>query len=216
MQSDNHLEIIFLNLAQQILSGLDLNDDQERNIKQEPKLIFVSSCRQGEGKTFVSRAIARHLANLIHDNVVLVDGNFTNPSLHKDYQLSGPGISDCLLDGNWSEGIYSSPQENLSVIPVGSVARRGDLFKPALLAGIRRNAPERCAIMVIDGGILEMGGKNIVSHTDGTILVIDASSTRREIVQGTFLNLGIQKDKILGVILNKKHYHIPDFLYRYL
>jgi Mrp family chromosome partitioning ATPase len=52
--------------------------------------------------------------------------------------------------------------------------------------------------------------------TDGVILVIDSASTRREPARIAKENLEAAKIPVLGAVLNRRTYPIPEALYRRL
>jgi non-specific protein-tyrosine kinase len=51
---------------------------------------------------------------------------------------------------------------------------------------------------------------------DGVILVVDAGSTRWQSAYKLKENIELQGGKILGVLLNKRHHYIPNFIYNLL
>ena len=56
----------------------------------------------------------------------------------------------------------------------------------------------------------------MASKADAGVLVVEAERIRREVIQrsiGTLEDLGAN---ILGVVLNKRRYPIPGFIYRML
>lgn len=56
----------------------------------------------------------------------------------------------------------------------------------------------------------------LTRHSDGFIVVIQAESTRWQVAEGMCDRLAQQGGHLLGVVLNKRRYYIPSFLYRRL
>ena len=56
-------------------------------------------------------------------------------------------------------------------------------------------------------------GFALARHVDGVILVVEAEYTRWPVVQNFKDRLVSSGANILGVVLNKRRYYIPSFLY---
>ncbi len=59
-------------------------------------------------------------------------------------------------------------------------------------------------------------GLALTPWVDGVVLVVRAGHTRREVVQHAAEQIRLHGGKILGVVLNRRRYVIPNFLYRRL
>jgi Mrp family chromosome partitioning ATPase len=59
-------------------------------------------------------------------------------------------------------------------------------------------------------------GFALARHVDGVILVVEAEYTRWPVVQNFKDRLIASGGNILGVVLNKRRYYIPSFLYKHL
>ena len=210
-------ETIFLNLAQRILNHLAAGETNASN-EVPPQILYVTSVNRSEGKTFLAKCIAYYIANLVADKVLLVDGNFESPTLHEDYNLLNQGFSELLVEGCWKNDDFyqATTLDNLKVLAAGSQNNKGLLFKQSTLNNLRENIPSEYSIIIVDGARLELGGKSMIQSADSSILVVDASSTRREVIQGVMSNYAIQTEKIFGAVLNKKTHYIPNFIYRHL
>ena len=62
-------------------------------------------------------------------------------------------------------------------------------------------------------GTVSVDGLTLSHKVDGVILVVEAECTRWQIVQQTKENIEIRGGKVLGVILNKRRFYIPKFVY---
>jgi len=56
----------------------------------------------------------------------------------------------------------------------------------------------------------------IADLMDGVILVVEAEKTRWEVASRAKEDLLQANSKILGVILNRRQFHIPEWLYKTL
>jgi Mrp family chromosome partitioning ATPase len=59
-------------------------------------------------------------------------------------------------------------------------------------------------------------GLGIVPITDGVIIVVEAENTKWTVVENTKQQIQNVGGNILGVVLNKRSYHIPGFIYKLL
>ena len=57
---------------------------------------------------------------------------------------------------------------------------------------------------------------SIAAAVSGAILVIEAESTRQEVVEEAKRVLDVSGVDLLGAVLNRRRYHIPGFIYRRL
>ena len=56
----------------------------------------------------------------------------------------------------------------------------------------------------------------LASKVDGVVMVVEAEKTRWQVAQLAKQRIENGKGKILGVVLNKRQFHIPDWLYKRL
>jgi len=70
----------------------------------------------------------------------------------------------------------------------------------------------RCVIL--DGGSARLGGAGLAHHVGGGGLVIDSTSTRREVVEGSVREMRLAPGRVLGAVLNKRERLIPGLFYR--
>jgi receptor protein-tyrosine kinase len=179
--------------------------------------IFISSARNGEGKTFIATAIARFAASFSTERVLLIDANFERPALHDRFQLGqGTGFAEMLEAGN-TAGIVprESPICNLSVLTAGLNCKPALLFRHLAVRSILAELDAIYGLVIVDGGTTRIAG-SLPESTAGLILVADCQSTRREAAAGALARLKLPPERILGAVLNKKEHHIPAALYKHL
>jgi Mrp family chromosome partitioning ATPase len=54
----------------------------------------------------------------------------------------------------------------------------------------------------------------MTSFVDGVVMVVQSGRTRREIVARSLERIEKFKGNVLGIVLNRKKYYIPEFLYK--
>lgn len=177
--------------------------------------VLVTSARPGEGKTYVSRMLARCMADLMNDDVLLVDASLERPALHEVFGLpSEGGFTDCVANPAGEDlARYVRSSDNHFVLTVGRVRKPGLLFKTQSFEDFLAGARTRFGLVLIDGGPLMMTGC-MPHQCDGVIMVIDSSRTRREVVLGVMNQAKVDRRRYLGVVLNKRSQYIPQSLYR--
>ena len=56
----------------------------------------------------------------------------------------------------------------------------------------------------------------ITGMVDGVVFIIESNLTRSQVVQHAIEKLKAGGGEIMGVILNKREFHIPKWIYRFL
>lgn len=178
--------------------------------------VLISSARGEEGKTFISRNLATYMAELAHDDILLVDANLERPTLHQAYGLDeGQGFSDALASGQFDTvPVHATSLPNLKVMTVGQTRKPGVLFKPQFFADFLAHYGPQYGLILFDGGVLGTSGC-LPHQCDGTIMVVDSGKTRREVIQGVMAQANVDRSRYFGAILNKRMQYIPRSLYRY-
>jgi Mrp family chromosome partitioning ATPase len=59
-------------------------------------------------------------------------------------------------------------------------------------------------------------GPALAKAVDGVVLVVEAERTRSQSVRATHKTLQMYGGNVLGVVLNKRRFHIPEVVYRRL
>jgi len=184
-----------------------------------PRTFLVTSSVSGEGCTTIATHLARMKAEAYNEKILLIEGNFINPSISYGSQLSDPpGFSDILLRGaSLREAVQPALIQNLHYLGRGS-EKLGSLSSPKVeaLKRLLEQAKEMFDFILFDGPpALEYPEIAILSNLfDGTILIVQANKTMPEDVQRAkkeIMNLG---GAIIGCILNRKKHFIPKEIYK--
>jgi capsular exopolysaccharide synthesis family protein len=182
------------------------------------KTILVTSCYPNEGKSTTTLSISYALTDETDFKVLLIDGNFRAPVLHKYLNMErSPGFSDLFLSENETRiSLKPTENESLVVIPNGSAVTNPirilneDIFKEKL-----DTLGEGFDYIITDGTSI-FGFSDILitaKYFDGIILVVECERTRWEVVQEAKERLENVGGSILGVVLNKRNYYIPKAIY---
>ncbi|NIM19414.1 MAG: hypothetical protein GTO51_03430 [Candidatus Latescibacteria bacterium] len=197
-----------------------LRNSIDSSLEGKPKksLLFTSAT-PSEGTTTVSTSFARMLALQGEGRVLLCEMNASSPSFRQIFSLSNEaGITDYFSGGRSLASIaHSTTDGNLDVVHVGKQ-------DPAIIQiHLKRVFPAlvKEALGVYDAVIFD--APSVVSspetprmsaYVDGVVLIVHAGRTKREVVQRSMDAIVRFDGNVIGVVLNRKKYYIPDFLYK--
>jgi len=183
---------------------------------QGGRVIAFASARTGEGKTTAMAALANHLVRVRGQSVLVVDGTGSQ-ALAKALGLPQVGSLVDVEAVIAASGIHQGPSEGAKLV----VAKRTEpphsqadpLHNPATVERLRR---------AFDYVLIEFPSfaqsADVVQSVrlfTGVVLVIEAGQTRWQVVQNLSENIQAHGGKILGVILNRRRYYVPNWIYRW-
>lgn len=184
-----------------------------------PRSLLVTSARPSEGKSTTATALARNFAKL-GMNVLLVDGDLRNPSLHRVLRAdSTTGISNFLTgSASLRELVQATDQPNLAFIPCGPLPPNpAELLAGAKIRAMIVEAEADFDLLIIDGPPV-MGLADaplLASAVAGTVLIIEAGQTRRGLAKAALRRLALGNARILGGILSKFNVRSAGYGYGY-
>lgn len=183
-----------------------------------PRVVTFAAVDHGNGCSRLCRSVAEALAKNASGAVCLLEGNFRSPGLPS---LFGTANHYGLTDALQKEGpirSFAKPvgPDNLWLLSSGALVPES----PNLLTAERitlRLAESRSefAYVIIDTPPVGLYGDAIVlgQLSDGMVLVLEAENTHRETALAVVGGLRSSKVRILGAVLNKRTFPIPQKLY---
>lgn len=183
-----------------------------------PRIVVFSSVEPGDGCSSVCTCVAEALAARGAGSVCVVDANAHTPSLHSYFGLANrSGLAEAMVHAGpirtFAQKVHG---KNLWVITCGSAA--SDL--PAMLGSDQfrsrmKELREAFDCVLIDAPPANLYGDAVTlgQLSDGMILVLQSSSTRREAARKAKETLDAANVRLLGAVLNKRSYPIPQVLY---
>lgn len=177
----------------------------------EAKVLAITSCGPGEGKTTTAANVAVAIAKT-GKRVMLIDADFHRPMVDKLYSLDqNKGLTSVLVgeitlvDAIQRVVHEGTPVENLDVLASGP-----ETPNPAELLGSRTMKTILGAlrdtydwIIVDTPPVLFVSDSSIVSAAcDGVILVVKAGQNNRSVLLRTKEHLEHLKIKVVGAVLN--------------
>jgi capsular exopolysaccharide synthesis family protein len=188
----------------------------------EIKTIAVCKANSGEGSSTVACHLAIAFANDPRMRVVLVDSDLGHPGLHTLLGVSQEnGLSEILTEGveTTKEQLKRTVLHNLYVITSGaSMSLQSIVSAPPVFTEVLETLKAEFSIVIVDTPpiLSHDTALAVAAQCDGVILVVQAEQTRWEVAQEAQARLQRAGAKLLGVVLNRRTYPIPEFLYKRL
>ena len=198
----------FENIKTQIFNSM-------KNTGKSSYIVGVTSCSRGEGVSTVAVGLAYVVSLFENENVLLVDSNLHHPDSDEVLGYNRPtGLYEMSVkeqiprqDGD-SGNFFSNPAMQNYIASVD-----GSKKVNKLLPSVERL---NYKLIVLDLPSISEGISAIksASQIDGIIFVIESEKVRREVVLNAKEKLEKSGAKILGVVLNKRRFYIPRWLYQ--
>lgn len=173
-----------------------------------PRSLLVTSPTPGDGKSTTALALARNFAQL-GKRVLLIDADLRNPSMHRQVGVDNDkGLSNVLsgaIEPNEAiRGLDDEPM--LQVMPAGPLPPNpAELLAGPRMLSLLTVAMAKFDQVVIDSApILGLADSPILANiARGTLLVINAGKTRREVAVSSVKRLHVAHARLVGVVLSK-------------
>jgi protein-tyrosine kinase len=183
-------------------------------------ILFVSTAH-GDGASTTAINFATTLARDCQLKVLLIDANLRTPSLHDVFKIDQIcGLSDLVANNHRvTSPIKKVGPGKLCVLPCGEKnSAPVALFESNRFDEFLRLVRERYDYVVLDGPPVHVSAecRVLCSKVDGVVLVCEFGKTRRPIALRAKMKLEDAGGRVLGVVLNKKEYYIPNFIYKRL
>nr|CAA6800860.1 MAG: Capsular exopolysaccharide family [uncultured Thiotrichaceae bacterium] len=169
--------------------------------------LFITSSRANEGKTTVSINLASTYAHA-GNQVLLIDADLRNPSLHKVMGTTEQnGLTSYLTgDVELDKLAQTSNVQNLDIIPAGKTSHDpAELLSNRRMQDLLQIATENYDMVIIDGPpILGLADAMILSSlTTLTVLAVDSGNTQTTTVTNALKRLRQSGLTVSGILLNQ-------------
>lgn len=185
------------------------------------KLIQFMGCGRGGGVSTIVREFAKIAVERHGKTVLVLDSTYQDPSRKINFNITCEyGWLDLMEEGELIDNaFFRLGDSNLYFAPI---AVQASLIPPVkdLSATINlwKKLKERFDLILIDSSSDANTFESIAlsRNVDGVILVLEAEKTRRRVVKSVKKKILGNGGLILGVVLNKRRYYIPESLYKLL
>jgi len=197
-----------------------LYQNLQLSLPDVPKRVlqFVGSWK-GEGTSTICHEFAKVSARIFGNSVLLLDADRDPPDPASDLEMN-PNLSEIR-----SEEISSSPSfwhvKDMS-LSVGSLPRCLPSSMPLpdsqRIGAFWKTLKEGFDLVLIDSppAITSPESLSLCRWMDGVILIVEADKIPQPVVEYVRESIVKNGGRILGMVLNKRRYHIPGFLYKRL
>lgn len=192
---------------------------------KEPCVVQITSSRFGEGVTTVTLGLAASMARLFGpDSTVVVEANLRKPGFHEALGvIPRVPIINLLETGIGSlDAVVKIEDYGFSVLSAGAAPMESGYRGPeSYLENLRKLFDDLGArykfILVDSPPVIPFVDSDIVAGSvDSVVIVVEANSTKAEVLDVTINRLKSVDAHIAGLILNKRVFYIPKWLYRFM
>lgn len=182
------------------------------------RIVAFAGAEPGVGCSWVTARIGELLASANAGSVCLVDANLSSPTLHHAFDVSNTrGLSEALLGSSSAKSHVQRLGGGLHLLSAGHSGEKAD----ALLASTAfRTCMEELRtdydFILFDTPALAYTADAlaVAGRSDGLVLVVEANSTNRETALRAAKNASAAHVHVLGLVLNKRTYPVPESLYK--
>jgi capsular exopolysaccharide synthesis family protein len=191
----------------------------------ESHVVQFTSSHLGEGVTSTTLALAWFMGRQNpSDEVMVVEANLREPCFEEILSVKSEGsLFDVLQNsGSLRQAIQKLPDYNFSFIPAGRLHVTDTFISYDLnldrLEDVLAVLKKKYRYILLDSPpvVPFIDATTICRMTDGVVLVVESERTRSEVIDHAIEKLKSAGAEILGIILNKREFHIPKRIYRFL
>jgi len=193
----------------------------ETALPQPHRSIVLTSANSSEGVTTLANYLAASLAIRDNKKTCLIDVNFESPKTTRLLGLLGqPGFSDyCSGNASLTDVLLRTESPNLYVMGLGT-----ENYNPSLTVGSDRarslpaELTQRFEYVLFDAGsVLNHAETSMLAgYADGVVLIVRANRTKREVLLKADKLMRFSGGRLIGTVLNRRTFPIPDSIYRRL
>jgi len=186
-----------------------------------PRSVVFAATETGNGCSWLCARSAELLASLVRGSVCLLDGNLRSSGLHRQFGLEDYSGLSGATGQNESIRRYAQPlsMPNLWLLGWGSTADSAQApLAMDRLRTVLRDLRKQFDHIIVDAGALDRGTDGIVlsSLADGAVLVLKANSSRKDSARKALQEFQAANVPVLGVVLNRRSFPIPEAIYKRL
>jgi Mrp family chromosome partitioning ATPase len=180
--------------------------------REAPPIIEITSSSRGEGTSTLARDLSNAVASTLGLRVLLIvveSREGVQPGL--EAVATGDALATDVIAPARDGPFYRA---TLSVFGAGARF----LIDSGGLERVFAELVELVDIVFIDAPpiLVEVGSMVLTRCVGGVVLVIEAERTRAPIVEQSRRVIEANGGRLLGVVMNKRRYHIPRAIYRRL
>lgn len=187
-----------------------------------PRVVIFSPVAHGDGCTWMTGSAALALAGQTGASICVVDANWRTPSLHEFFGIENrAGLAEAIAQpGPIRDFAQQIAGSNLWVLTCGTLAGKtpaSPLSTEALKARLGELRAQFDYVLVDSPPAnLYADAITLGRLADGIVMVLQSNSTRREAALQTKQAFENANVRLLGAVLNKRTFPIPQKVYERL
>ena len=191
---------------------------QYSSFDKQYKSIVVTSSEPAEGKSVTAGNLALAMAQG-ENKVLLIDCDMRKPSLHKRFRISNNyGLTDLLLHKKTMEDVAVQYNQGLTVVPAGKVPPNpSEMLGSRAMTIFLEEMKKHFDYIIMDtppvGAVTD--SQVLSTKVDGTILVVKAGQTKKDVVMNSINAIKKVNGNIIGTVLNGVEQSKNKYYYYY-
>jgi protein-tyrosine kinase len=185
------------------------------------KVIQFMGSRRGEGVSTIVREFAKVAVERHGKSVLVLDAAYRDPgqrvqvNLPREYAWLDLVEEGKLID----KAFYRVGDTNLYFAPISVQAALAPALQDATMTvNLWDKLKERFDLILVDSSSDANSSESVglSRNVDGVLLVLEADKTRKQVIEKIKNRILANGGNIIGVVFNKRKYHIPEFVYKKL
>lgn len=168
------------------------------------KSIAITSSVSGEGSTIVAINLALALSN--SNKTLLIDSNYSNNKTSEIFGVtSNIGLKEIIFDNAKVEDAIVKNNDNLHIISTGDInVNTISLLDSKQFDELLEEFNKDYDYIIIDTPAIQASAdaKLLLRKVDGSILVIKAESTKKDIIKSTIKDIDNLSSNLIGIAFN--------------
>jgi len=183
--------------------------------------VLICSADPGEGSTTVALGLALAAAGKQNGSILLIDGNFHHPCICQALKLTDLyGLGE-LIAGRVEapKAVIQRGASGFSAMGPGIMHHNHLMdLEPPKFKNLLTRLAEDYALVIVDGPPLNMYPESVLygSQVDQIILVVYSGVTRAPVLSKALAKLTASGCKKVDILLNRRIFPIPNWIYKKL
>ncbi len=185
------------------------------------RMVVASAMEAGNGCSWICARMAEVLASQVAGTVCVVDANLRSPGLHREFEVPNHfGLTDALqVTESVRRFVTPLSRPNLWLLSCGAeVEGMQSMLSSDRMRALLPELQREFDYVLIDAPPIECGDDSVVlgRNAEGIVLVLRANSSRRETARKAVRDLENANVRVLGAVLNRRTFPVPESIYRKL
>ncbi len=182
----------------------------------ELKTVMLTSAMLSEGKSTICSFLAITAALKKGMKTLIIDSDLRRPTINKIFQLKPKaGLKEILVEGyNPRDAISTTSVDKLDVLTAGGYCENpSEVFDADAMGTLFDELKFYYDLILIDAApLLPVSDPMLLaSKVDGTLLVVKAGATQKEVVRRAVEILNPRQNSVIGVAFNNMNHSLPYY-----